>query len=95
MFSLMVVYIVLCSMTGVRNIGIWFFWLRVSLQLVQDTLHPVLLFVTETSFVNFLLFCGNIICKILHVITETLKGQYNVIYVFIYYIQYTYSDGNT
>ncbi|XP_060082388.1 probable lysosomal cobalamin transporter [Ylistrum balloti] len=28
MFSLLVVYLVFCSMSGVRNIGIWFFWLR-------------------------------------------------------------------
>ncbi|XP_021342280.1 probable lysosomal cobalamin transporter [Mizuhopecten yessoensis] len=28
MFSLLVVYLVFCSMSGVRNIGIWFFWLK-------------------------------------------------------------------
>lgn len=28
MFSALVVYLVFCSISGVRNIGIWFFWLR-------------------------------------------------------------------
>ncbi|KAL3867711.1 hypothetical protein ACJMK2_040577 [Sinanodonta woodiana] len=28
LFSALVLYLVFCSMSGVRNIGIWFFWLR-------------------------------------------------------------------
>ena len=55
-----IVYFVLCSMTGVRKIGIWFLWIRVSL--CEALINTLLSLITNLAFYLLVFFWFTGLC---------------------------------